>query len=276
MMMMMSPDPKERNPLCARCRNHGHEVPKKGHKRHCQWANCVCKSCQLIADRQRIMAKQVALKRSQDTYGLSTGMPVPRAPIVPIASTSEVSSSPQSKSRNPLCARCRNHGKKVAKKGHKRYCEYTHCKCDSCKLTAERQRVMAQQVALRRQQEQDKKYGPPKESMDDAPESSSTTATMLTESSPNIIHKPSSSSSLIAVNSIADSQPLDLSKNQPSIPNFSPFHLSSLYSYPPTLFTPSYYPTLPQLPYSLEDILRNSSYLFRPAPTLDHPFYRKF
>lgn len=54
------------------------------------------------------------------------------------------------------CVRCRNHGLRITLKGHKTYCPYSTCTCDKCRFTAEQQRQMRLQNAIRRAEMHDK------------------------------------------------------------------------------------------------------------------------
>ncbi|XP_046372338.2 uncharacterized protein LOC124146204 isoform X1 [Haliotis rufescens] len=57
---------KVRRPECARCRNHGIISHLRGHKRFCQFTNCMCANCILIAQRRKVSREQIALRRRQE------------------------------------------------------------------------------------------------------------------------------------------------------------------------------------------------------------------
>ncbi|KAL2730536.1 doublesex- and mab-3-related transcription factor dmd-3-like isoform X3 [Vespula maculifrons] len=53
------------------------------------------------------------------------------------------------------CSRCRNHGQKIAQKGHGKDCKYRDCVCERCKLFSDRRSMMARNTELRRTMTQD-------------------------------------------------------------------------------------------------------------------------
>nr|BCX65401.1 protein doublesex [Reticulitermes speratus] len=51
-------------PTCARCRNHYILIPVKGHKRSCEFRNCTCFKCHVVAEGGKLRAIQLAIWRA--------------------------------------------------------------------------------------------------------------------------------------------------------------------------------------------------------------------
>uniref|UniRef100_A0A0N5A2W3 DM domain-containing protein n=1 Tax=Parastrongyloides trichosuri TaxID=131310 RepID=A0A0N5A2W3_PARTI len=57
--------------------------------------------------------------------------------------------------RVPNCQKCGQHGIKSRLKGHKRICRFKDCNCPKCQVVTERQKLMADQIKIRRRQRKD-------------------------------------------------------------------------------------------------------------------------
>lgn len=57
--------------------------------------------------------------------------------------------------RVPNCQKCGQHGRKSRLKGHKRVCPFKDCNCPKCQVVTERQKLMADQIKIRRRQRKD-------------------------------------------------------------------------------------------------------------------------
>lgn len=57
--------------------------------------------------------------------------------------------------RVPNCQKCGQHNRKSRLKGHKRVCPFKDCNCAKCQVVTERQKLMADQIKIRRRQRKD-------------------------------------------------------------------------------------------------------------------------
>ncbi|VDP03425.1 unnamed protein product [Heligmosomoides polygyrus] len=55
----------KRRPNCQRCAQHNVVNRLKGHKRACPFKECFCPKCQVVVERQKLMADQIKLRRRQ-------------------------------------------------------------------------------------------------------------------------------------------------------------------------------------------------------------------
>ncbi|CAI5450604.1 unnamed protein product [Caenorhabditis angaria] len=63
--------------------------------------------------------------------------------------------NPSYSKRVPNCQKCGQHGRKSRLKGHKRVCPFRDCTCAKCSVVSERQKLMADQIKIRRRQRKD-------------------------------------------------------------------------------------------------------------------------
>uniref|UniRef100_A0A1I7XLK5 DM domain-containing protein n=1 Tax=Heterorhabditis bacteriophora TaxID=37862 RepID=A0A1I7XLK5_HETBA len=63
--------------------------------------------------------------------------------------------NPSYSKRQPNCQKCGQHGRKSRLKGHKRLCPFRDCPCPKCQVVSERQKLMADQIKIRRRQRKD-------------------------------------------------------------------------------------------------------------------------
>ncbi|EZA59919.1 Protein doublesex [Ooceraea biroi] len=73
---------KRRQPCCMRCDNHGLVIGLKQHKRYCKYQFCKCPACQLTVERQRVQARQTALKRAIEMDRSKKILPVEVSPFL--------------------------------------------------------------------------------------------------------------------------------------------------------------------------------------------------
>ncbi|TKR86755.1 hypothetical protein L596_011279 [Steinernema carpocapsae] len=120
---------------CQRCLNHGLRVKRKNHKIECLYRTCSCNDCQMVDRRRELNSRLMQIDGA-------------------VAAPTNLST--KNKERRPNCQRCAQHNVQNRLKGHKRACPFRDCPCAKCQVVVERQKLMADQIKLRRRQKKQK------------------------------------------------------------------------------------------------------------------------
>ncbi|WKY09762.1 hypothetical protein Q1695_002256 [Nippostrongylus brasiliensis] len=129
---------------CQRCLNHGLSIKRKNHKQNCAFSMCQCPDCIMVERRRELNSRLVQIDGEP---GSQSSMELP-------SGTDD--NGGKVKERRPNCQRCAQHNVVNRLKGHKRACPFKECFCPKCQVVVERQKLMADQIKLRRRQKREK------------------------------------------------------------------------------------------------------------------------
>ncbi|CAI2352807.1 unnamed protein product [Caenorhabditis sp. 36 PRJEB53466] len=148
---------------CQRCLNHGLREKRKNHKLSCSFRFCQCSNCIMVERRRQLNSRLMQIEGSQEK---SVGVLMTSSEEDQIECTSQSETTNESsgedkddgkpKERRPNCQRCAQHSVVNRLKGHKRACPFRDCFCAKCQVVVERQKLMADQIKLRRRQKREK------------------------------------------------------------------------------------------------------------------------
>lgn len=129
---------------CQRCLNHGLREKRKNHKQNCAYSMCQCSDCIMVERRRELNSRLVQIE----------GEPGSQRSSESPSGCDEATG--KAKERRPNCQRCAQHNVVNRLKGHKRACPFKECFCPKCQVVVERQKLMADQIKLRRRQKREK------------------------------------------------------------------------------------------------------------------------
>ncbi|KAK6027103.1 DM DNA binding domain protein [Ostertagia ostertagi] len=127
---------------CQRCLNHGLRVKRKNHKQNCAYSMCQCSDCIMVERRRELNSRLVQIE-GEPGHQSSTESP---CGVEDTAVKNVVRTANDVHSTNVS----------MALKGHKRACPFKECFCPKCQVVVERQKLMADQIKLRRRQKREK------------------------------------------------------------------------------------------------------------------------